>query len=171
MSTEKRNSTWNEFAKIALATARMLGQQDDNKSLRFWDADMASEYTRALQHRCQPERAIAELRRIAAEENRFPAIAEIVDACLGPRAGPRYITFTRDVIGKGAVTYARKVPNDGSTAESHLMRGETLVDDTAATRHYQRLTPAMRAEILQAFVGAQALKTGDSPGAAAASNK
>src|SRR5690348_7821334 len=142
------NENWNSFANAALSVAKALGSQPEHRGLSFWDADMASEFTRMLMGRCPPERALTELRRIASEENRLASPTDIIKACRAPTQQKRWITFSREIVGKGAYSFVMEAPNDGSSPESHLGPGETLIDDSEAPRHYQRVTPVMRQEIM-----------------------
>ena len=117
------DSTWNDFAKTAVALARSFD--------KHWDKDVASEYTRMVKGKCSPDRALSELRRIASEEGRMPMASEVVAAAREAGRPDRWITFEREVIGHGKRSFARQVPNDGTPPEDHLLPGETLLADTA----------------------------------------
>ena len=121
--TKTVDSIWVDFARAALSIARSLDKR--------WDKDVAAEFTRMVKGKCDPQRAVSELRRIASEENRLASGSEIVTAATERRGPDRWLTVERHVIGHGRRTFAIRAPNDASLAEAHLRPGETLVADTA----------------------------------------
>lgn len=123
MSQTTVDSIWVDFARAALSIARSLDKR--------WDKDVAAEFTRMVKGKCDPQRAVSELRRIASEENRLASASEIVTAATERRVPDRWLTVERDVIGHGRRTFAIRVTNDSPLAEAHLRPGETLVADTA----------------------------------------
>lgn len=101
-------------------------------SLYGWDKEVADEYLKpVIRAGCDPAKASRELERIFDAENRIPGHQELIANAKKSGAQDRWITFEREVIGHGKISFARQVPNDNTPPEDHLRPGETLLSDTA----------------------------------------
>lgn len=122
MATTK-DSTWEDFAKAALAIAHSFDKR--------WSKEVAAEFTGRVMHRCHPVRAIEALRSLSASLERLPTATEIIDQAV-QRKVSRWIIFSREITTAGGIRkyeFARKVEGD-LNPEAYLKPGETFIHDT-----------------------------------------